>query len=108
MRGGVYVTTERDVIFLAGLDPTEWNYVEVSPFGVAKGTMLDTPGEFLEGFSGNDKVAVWPTTAGLLAGTDNGSVVNLTSQIFNFPSLTYGSAILRNKDGQRHFTIIAG
>lgn len=109
VREGVFVATENEVIFLAGTNPSEWSYTRVSPFGVAIGTMLFAPGELLgESFIGNDRVVIWPTIAGLFAGTDTGSIVNLTSQIFHFPPSTYGSSLLRSKNGQNHFVIITG
>ena len=110
VRNGVFVTLENQTIFLSGVSPVEWEYIEVSEYGAPQNSLLLVNGDFIgaEGISGGNVVVI-PSDGGLLIGTNEGVIFNATPRQFHFSKGAWGSSVVKTDAGQHHIlTIIRG
>lgn len=103
---GVYISTEKEVIYMAGLSPTEWEYLEAIKYGVGVGLMTQIRGEYLKGNFAVNLMVVFPTEKGLFACDNSGVCYNLTLNSFYFPDFTQGTMLFREQNKQNHLLLI--
>jgi len=94
---GVWVGTDKKTYFIAGDEPpfgikTEFN------FGVLHAVQETVPGYIINPKI-QGEVGIWLSDAGLCMGTSDGSLLNLTDQIYSFPSALAGHSLYRESDG---------
>ena len=96
--GGIFVGFENSTIFLPGTEPSAMREVHVGG-GVAKNILAycnNVPD------LGN-KVPIWVSKDGLVAGSHGGALVNITAGRVQFPAGQEGAAVSRTVNGQDQF-----
>lgn len=105
VRGGVFVGTETQIVFLRGGDLSEVVYDVRAQYGVIPGTLAeaqaDTVGEGADG-----KSYVVASKQGLCLLADGGAFKNLTQERFSYPSTAAGSAIVRRHRGMNQYVAV--
>lgn len=101
---GIYVVTSTETVFLSGTDPQDFASNKVLDYGGTKGT-----GKRIYASTINPQQAgnvwLWASNRGLIGGFDDGSVSNLTDQVFAFPNSIGGTSALREENGLRQLLI---
>lgn len=101
---GIYVVTNTETVFLSGTDPQDFALNKVLDYGGTKGT-----GKRIYASTINPQQAgnvwLWASNRGLIGGFDDGSVSNLTDQVFAFPNSISGTSALREENGLRQLLI---
>lgn len=98
---GVYVGTEKGVVFLAGNDPYQVTQEHVSPYAPVEGASSRLPGEKF-GLP-IDEVPVWWGTDGVMVvGLPGGQLRQLTRDRLAVPKFGAGAVSLREYEGMSH------
>ena len=96
VKGGVFISTDAEVLFYAGVDISTAEVSTVSPFPAIPGSALT---EYVEGAELGlppGLCAVWVTREGVFVGMPTGEVVNINRQKIIYPEdVTSGAAMLR-------------
>jgi hypothetical protein len=92
VKNGLYVSTERCVYFLNGLNPAEFNIVKVHDYPVIEGTDIIVAGGNVLNGEDSSPVSVWTSTGAVCLGLSGGKVVELTGNTVEYPTGFYGSA----------------
>lgn len=93
--GGVYVSNESKVYFLAGKNIKEASMNEVFPYPAIEGSfVVFNGGKVSNELRGN--VVMFLTTDGVCLGTGDGVVINITENKTYIPDGVKGSAVLRS------------
>jgi hypothetical protein len=106
---GLYISTETEVFFLGGTDPsTGYSLQRVSETPAVEGSSLVAKPEVLgiKGITGSTKVAVWFTNAGWAAGLPDGNVAFLTRDKLALPEYTQAATLHRMVDGMSQLVTI--
>lgn len=97
--GGIYVSTDRKTMFLEGTEPMNMREVDAGT-GVAKSIMTYCNNVPELG----NKIPVWVSRDGLVAGSHSGTIVKITKDRLQFPaSIDTGAAVSRTVNGQNQF-----
>lgn len=106
LESGIWVSTTKEVIFLAGQDPTSQGGLAVrartgSP--AIKGTAMVLDSEVLGVKGVQGQVVVWGTAKGYCIGTNDGFLYNLTGGRFHPPQSDIGSCAFLNDGTVRKY-----
>lgn len=94
VKGGVFVGTENQTIFLEGPTPGVFNLQELTDYGVIPHTASRTSASRVEAARSGDCV-VWTSKRGICAGFDGGALLNLTEDRFAYPIQPTGAGLVR-------------
>lgn len=94
---GIYVSTEREIYFLAGLVPHEFEQRKVTTFPALEWSdAIDyVDGSDVPGLEVGGPCALWVTREGAMLGCPTGVVVNLNKKKVVYPEGTAGRSLLR-------------
>lgn len=100
---GLYVGTRTGVYFLGGTFG-EMRRQPLSAYGAIPGTLVNVPAELVHPQANTSRNAVvFMTTSGLVAGFDDGQLLNLTQDRVLFPGAVAGAALFRRQDGVNQY-----
>lgn len=94
VEGGIYVSTEREIIFFGGSGPGDFIVKRLATYPAVEGTDLLIDGSMIG--KSTEKVAIFTTWAGICVGTSDGTLVNLTEKDNVIPTCNRGSAVYMN------------
>ena len=94
---GLYVSTEKEIYFLAGLVPHEFEQKKVRTYPALEWSdAIDyVDGSDIPGFEVNEPCALWSTTKGAMLGCPGRIVINLNKKKVVYPKGTRGRSLLR-------------
>lgn len=96
---GIYVGTTAGIWFLSGTF-REMRRIPLMAYGAIPGSLVTAPAELIHPTMNQSRNAVlFLTTSGLVAGFDNGQLLNLTQDKVLFPGAVSASAVFRRQDG---------
>jgi hypothetical protein len=98
---GIYVSDDR-IWFLKGSSGEDFNRDEVYDVRAIPFTDVRVSG-FRIGDGLNGNVAIWTGLSGICLGTNDGKVINITSETYKFTPRGSGSAMLREKNQVNHY-----
>lgn len=107
VEGGVFVATGEKHYFLTGTDPTKWNATQVADYGAIEGTLAirySNAGE--NGAQTGLPTPVWTSKRGVVMGTPDGRLINVTESRYRFGSAVMGSAVIRSHRGYRQYVSV--
>lgn len=102
---GLFITTATRSYFYSGRNPAEMTVDQQAPFGAVPNTMLQVDGRVL-GEGQNTLGLLWTSSRGICAGLPNGTLVNVTQQQVKELSGIEGTALLRERNGQKHYIAV--
>ena len=89
---GVYVSDDSGVFFLSGKSFSEFSVQRVSSFPAIPGTFIRVAGHELgDGMDG--EIAMWACDDGVMIGSDDGLVKNVTNRRINFRDCISGASV---------------
>jgi hypothetical protein len=102
VKGGIYVGTSKQVIFLPGDDPKQMTARTVDTFGAVPYTGMYTDRFSYDVQTPPAPCALWWSTNGmLLCGRDDGNTTQVTLNRLALPGASAGATLLREVDGVR-------
>lgn len=105
MEDGIYVGTDREVIFLQGAKPEEFRRIPCLPCGAVPGTAARDDRQGQE--AGN--VLYFETRKGKCKALAGGKVILLTEDTYSYPCGTSGAGIILQQDGMTlYLTVMEG
>ena len=108
MDDGLWVGTEKEIVFLSGANPP-FSVGKTIPFGVVEGSCaIDVPGDMFgkDRYGQNlirGKAAVWGSDQGICIGASGGYFINATEEYFAFPFAVGGFGALRESNELNQF-----
>jgi hypothetical protein len=106
VRDGIYVGTIDKTVFLNGLNPEEFGQIPIAPYGTILGTEKEVRPDALNAqFGATDKVVLWMSRWGVVAGMNGGTTKNLTVDRYIPPDAKNGGALLKWRDGTPQFVV---
>lgn len=107
MDDGVYLGTEKRVVFLAGRSPDEFEVVQKTPYGAIPGTLAYAPASLVKQAQnqGENPVAFWLSPQGVCLGLNQGAVLNLT-QHYTFNASAAGAGLFRRGDRAHYLALL--
>ena len=97
---GVFVGTEKQILWLPGESPQAWDFKEVANYGAIPGALDFCDGELIgDSASKGTTVAVFASTQGLCAGFPGGAIVNFLNGHFAYPVQERGACVVRKHRG---------
>lgn len=107
VEGGVFVATQDKHYFLGGADPQKWNLTPVADYGAIEGTLAikySNAGE--NGAETGLPTPVWTSHRGIVMGTPDGRLLNVTESRYRFGPAVMGSAVIRSHRGYRQYVSV--
>lgn len=103
---GVFVGTGEEVAFLAGDDIAAASYRRVATCAAVRDSVHYVNGDLVgkDGFPG--VLPIFATSHGLMLGTEDGNVVNLTNTRYDIAATTLAAAVVRRSAGDRYIAIL--
>jgi hypothetical protein len=105
VKDGIYAGIDKEVFFLSGKIPSEFERSIVSASAVVEGTDIDVVGSSLGAKYNSKNAVVWTAQDGIYGGFDGGVVVNLTKNRLVLPASQIGCAVF-DKTTNRVVTLI--
>ena len=103
VKTGLYVGTDKEVIFIGGTDPSQFTYEVVSKSPAVEGTDVKIAGaKFADGNQAG-QLAMWTAQDGIYVGMPDGTVVNTTRDKLVYPSSQLGCAVFKDN---KYLTLI--
>lgn len=104
---GLWLGTEKYVYFLRGDDAREGGFEQIikAKSGVVYGTARKTNAEYVPLAKSNNTVVLFLSTAGICAGGDGGSYVNLSFNKVTFDTGTSGTSTIRTSKGISQYVV---
>lgn len=103
---GVWIGTDKQVIWLNGSDPESWEYKVAADYGVIPGTLYYSDGEaFGDAAMAGDQLAFFATERGLCVTNVAGYFRNLTQERFAYPTQPYGAGVVRRHRGTIQYVV---
>jgi hypothetical protein len=99
---GIFVGTDREIAFLRGSDPSEFQRQKVADYGAVLGTEQEVPDYYAldEHRRQTGKQIMWMSKQGVCLGGEGGSFRNLTGERYILPDgLTRGASLLKVRGG---------
>lgn len=97
--GGIFVSTDRKIYFLAGKDVKQFNQIVVAHYPAIEGTDVEVDGIALNaGKISPLPVQMFTTVNGICAGTAEGKLENLTYDTLEYPKSLRGCAVYTGKN----------
>jgi hypothetical protein len=102
VQGGVFIGTEKSIVFLAGDDITQAQHDKKASYGVIPHTLAYVDGSMvLSGMQG--VVGVFASNKGICVIGDGGSFQNITVDRYVYPVTHDGAAVARIKPGMNQY-----
>ena len=98
---GLYVGTERGVVFIRGSDPYDVQQIHVSPYAPVAGTAARVPGEKF-GLAVDDLPVWWGKDGAMVVGLPEGQLRQLTRDRLAVPEYGAGAVTIREQNGMSH------
>lgn len=102
---GVFVGTDRQIIFLEGDGPSTWTFRVIANYGIIPGTLFYGDGELLGAGDAKERIAFFAAKTGLCAGKMGGDLVNLTQARFSYPAMDRGAGLVRRHRGIAQYLV---
>ena len=96
VKTGLYVGTEREVVFIGGAEPKQFTYEIVSNSPVVEGTDVKLSGAWFEDGKVTGQLAMWTAQDGIYVGMPDGQVRNITKEKIVYPGAFEGCAVIKN------------
>jgi hypothetical protein len=93
---GLFVSTDRKVVFLKGRTPAEFEQINVSSYAAIKGTGVKLNAEELVGGKISGPAVLWTALNGIHLGVSGGESKNLTEDRIALPPVNSGCAVFYN------------
>lgn len=98
VKDGIFLGTDKEVIFLEGNTPDEFSFRRVLDSGVIEKSDVKVEGEILgENDIQGEEFIIFITDKGICAGFSGGRLLNLTQRKVNLPKGFTGAGIVMNK-----------
>jgi len=95
--GGLYVAADK-LYFLKGTNPATMEQ-EDFPYDAVFGTAIYVPGDKFQDGAASKPMLMWVSSQGIITGTNEGQVLNLTENIVSYPVGDEGAGLFRQKEG---------
>jgi hypothetical protein len=106
VKGGVWVGTGSQIIWVTGDTPEKWDYKVVAEYGVIPHTLCFSDDKVLgDGNASGDVAAFFASKRGLCIGRVGGSLINATESRFAYPVMDRGAGIVRRHRGINQFVV---
>lgn len=93
---GMYVSTEKKVVFLKGLTTKDFQQIDISNYPAIPGTGITVNAEeILKGQATGD-AAIWTALNGIYLGLNGGECKRMTEQRITLPQVNSGCAVFHN------------
>lgn len=102
---GVHVGTENEHAWLAGDTPDKLEWNARASYGAIFGTLDFVDGAMFAKQDGVDTYGIWATKEGIVKGTPDGSLHNLTRSRFLYPIQERGSGLVRLNEGMGQYVV---
>lgn len=105
---GVFVGTERETVFLAGRDPSDFDLRRVADYGTVLGTEQEIPEHHVldEKQRPQGPQVMWMSKHGVCLGGNGGFFKNLTGKRYRLPvDVTTGASLLKVRGGTPQFVV---
>ena len=108
MEDGIFLGTEKRVVFLAGRSPDEFEALQKTPYGAIPGTLAYAPASLVKQAQnqGESPVAFWLSPQGVCLGLNQGVVLNLTQQ-YSFNASAAGAGLFRRGDRAHYLALLS-
>lgn len=94
VRGGLFVSTAIETIFLSGSSKADFVLVNAHPAPIVHGTQSHIMGDDIaDGTMFTGRCAVWVSPDGVCIGSEDGKVMNVTSRKLRFDEPTSGAGV---------------
>lgn len=103
--GGLYIGSTTELHFLAGTDPQAEGFTDgwTLPYGVILGTGCHVRGELVPAAGMTGNCCIFASHRGVIVGGPSGQIVNLSQGKVSYEYGLYGTALVREKNGQAHY-----
>lgn len=103
--GGLYIGSTTELHFLAGTDPQAEGFTDgwTLPYGVILGTGCHVRGELVPAARMMGNCCIFASHRGVIVGGPGGQIVNLSQGKVSYEYGLYGTAMVREKNGQAHY-----
>lgn len=102
---GIYVGTEAGVWFLSGAF-SAMGRVPVLGVGALRGSAVNITSDLVHPNLPSKPAILFLTNSGVIAGLENGAIVNVTGDKVLFPAATNVASMFRNQDGTSHYVAV--
>jgi len=92
--GGLFVSTDREIIFLQGDDAEDFRYISIANYPAVEGTMVRVDGSLVGDGSIEGRVLLFATVEGICLAGSGGRFLNLTKDRIILPTARYGSGLI--------------
>lgn len=95
--GGIYVATEKETFFLQGNGPEDFDKHNKTSYGGIIGTLA-----YIE----HEKygiVPMWQSTQGIVIGSPDGNLENITRKSYVYPSAPIGASLFKQSSGKNQY-----
>jgi len=103
VKTGLYVGTDKEVIFVGGTDPSQFTYDVVSKSPAVEYTDVKIAGAKFADGSQAGQLAMWTAQDGIYVGMPDGNVMNVTRDKLIYPSSQLGCAVFKDN---KYLTLI--
>jgi hypothetical protein len=101
---GIFVGTEREIIYMDGNSLDNFSSIQVAPYGVVHNTRSYIDSTVVgEDSTITKKIPAWISLKGVCIGFPDGSMQNTTENTVTLPEGTTGASFFRQENGQNHF-----
>lgn len=105
VKGGVWVGTQDEIVFLEGTNPAEWVYAQKEDSGAIIGAWATVNAEDVEKSLDGMGYLVG-TTRGIVLCLNDGTMSNLTKDRFRYPTADRGAAVVRAHGGMDQYLMV--
>ena len=104
VESGIFIGTTKDIYFVGGNKPSEFDLIQVADYGVVRDTRSYLDGTVVgdDSVTGK-KIPAWISSKGMCIGFPDGSMQNVTENAVILPKGVTGASFFRQEDGQNHF-----
>lgn len=103
LRDGFYVGTDSGIYWLEGNTMSELALTQVADYGSIRGTKVHINGGVVGNGESKERIPMWATQRGVVAGLPGGSLRNEHENKVDFPGGLAGTALYRDADRQNHY-----
>jgi hypothetical protein len=96
IKTGMFVGTDTEVIFLQGMNPREFVFINAAASVVVEGTDARIPGVRFVNGEQTDQLIMWTAQDGIYVGFPDGSARNVTRDKLIYPSANLGCAVYKD------------
>ncbi|WP_157288519.1 hypothetical protein [Uliginosibacterium gangwonense] len=99
---GVFVGSDREIVFLQGSDPAEFTRMKAANYGAVLGTAVEVPGYYVGDGTTQGPIWMWASERGICMGTSGGQFKELTAGRYVLPAACSGASLFKVRGGTPH------